>query len=67
MSVARVTEVIASSPNGVEGAVREGVRRASKTLDNIQGVWVSDIKCLVEGGEVKDWRCTLKTTFVLND
>lgn len=67
MSVAKVTEVIASSPKGIEDAVREGVKRASKTLNNIQGVWVSDIKCSVDGENIVDWRCTLKITFVLND
>ncbi len=67
MSVAKVTEVISSSPNGVEDAVREGVRRASKTLKNIEGVWVSDIKCTVDGENITEWRCTLKVTFVLND
>ena len=67
MSVARVTEVIASSTTGIEDAVRKGVARASKTLDNIEGVWVSDIKCKVEGEKIAEWRCTLKITFVLND
>lgn len=67
MSIAKVTEVISSSTVGIEDAVRQGVARASKTLENVQGVWVSDIKCTVEGGNVVEWRCTLKITFVLND
>ena len=67
MSVAKVTEVISSSTKGIEDAVRTGVARASKTLDSIQGVWVSDIKCTVDGENIVEWRCTLKITFVLND
>jgi dodecin len=67
MSIARVTEVISSSSVGIEDAVKQGVARASKTLDNITGVWVSDIKCTVENGAVSEWRCALKITFVLND
>ena len=67
MSVAKVTEVIASSTTGIEDAVRSGVARASKTLDEIQGVWVSDIKCKVDGENIVEWRCTLKITFVLKD
>jgi dodecin len=67
MSVAKVTEVISSSPESIEDAVRAGVARASKTLDDIQGVWVSDIKCKVDGENIVEWRCTLKITFVLND
>ena len=67
MSVAKVTEVISSSSKGIEDAVRTGVARASKTLNNIQGVWVSDIKCTVDGENIAEWRCTLKITFVLDD
>ncbi len=67
MSVAKVTEIIASSTVGIEDAVKEGVARASKTLHGITGVWVSDIKCTVNDNAVTEWRCTLKVTFVLND
>ena len=67
MSVAKVTEIISSSPDGVEAAVREGVARASKTLNEIKSVWVSDIKCTVDGENITEWRVTLKVTFVLND
>ena len=67
MSIAKVTEVISSSTVGIEDAVKQGVARASKTLDNITGVWVSDIKCTVNGDSVTEWRCTLKLTFVLKD
>lgn len=67
MSVAKVTEIIASSPTSVEDAVREGVKRASKTINDIQGVWVKDTKATVSNGEITEWRCTLKITFVVND
>ncbi len=67
MSVAKVTEIIASSSESVEDAVREGVKRASKTINGIEGVWVKDIKATVSNGEVTEWRCTLKITFVVTD
>lgn len=67
MSVAKVTEIISSSPKSVEDAVREGVKRASKTINGIQGVWVKDTKATVSNGEITEWRCTLKVTFVVND
>ncbi|HSG34729.1 MAG TPA: dodecin family protein [Sphingomonadaceae bacterium] len=67
MSIAKVSEIIASSKIGIEDAVKQGVARASKTLDDIQGVWVSDIKCTVDGENIVEWRCTLKITFVLKD
>ena len=67
MSVAKVTEIISSSTVGIEDAVKQGVARASKTLNGISGVWVSDIKCAVNGENITEWHCTLKVTFVLND
>ncbi|MEW6637568.1 MAG: dodecin family protein, partial [Actinomycetota bacterium] len=43
MSVARVTEISAASPDGFEEAIREGIARANKTLRNIEGAWVKDM------------------------
>ena len=67
MSVAKVTEIIASSDTSIEDAVREGVKRASKTIKGIQGVWVKDTQGTVKDGQITEWRCTLKVTFVIND
>lgn len=67
MSVARVTEIIASSPEGFDAAVREGVARANKTLNNVTGAWVQDQKVVVNDGQVTEFRVNLKVTFVLND
>ena len=50
MTIARVTEVISSSPTGFDDAVRLGVERASRTLDNVKGAWVQDQKAIVENG-----------------
>ncbi|MEM7165534.1 MAG: dodecin family protein [Planctomycetota bacterium] len=66
MSVARVTEVIASSPRSFEDAIRVGIERASKTLTNIKGAWVQDQKVEVEDGKIESFRVHLKVTFVLN-
>ncbi len=67
MTVARVTEITASSTKSFEDAVRQGVRRASKTLDNITGAWVESQKVVVEDGEVSEYRVNMKMTFVLKD
>lgn len=42
MSVARVTEIIASSPKSFDDAIKEGVKRATKTLENVTSIWVRD-------------------------
>jgi len=67
MSVARVTEIIASSKKSFDDAVEEGVERASKTLKNITGAWVQDQKVTVENGKIDEYRVVLKVTFVLED
>jgi len=67
MSVARVTEIIASSPDGFDAAVQEGVARANKTLNNVTGAWVQDQKVIVSDGQILEYRVNLKVTFVLND
>ncbi len=66
MSVAKVTEVIASSKKGFDDAVAKGVKRANKTLKNVTGAWVQDQKVVVENGEIVEYRVSMKITFVLN-
>ncbi len=67
MSVARVTEVIASSTVSFEDAVKVGVDRANKTLKNVTGAWVQDQKVKVEDGKISEYRVNLKITFILQD
>ena len=66
-TVARVTEIIASSPTSFEDAVTVGVARACKTLKNVTGAWVQDQKVDVVDGKISCFRVNLKVTFVLND
>ena len=67
MSVAKVTEIISASTKSFEDAVESGVKRANKTIDNIQTAWVQDMSVTVKGGEVHEYRVALKVTFVLKD
>lgn len=67
MSVARVTEIIASSKKGFDDAVESGVDRANKTLKNVRSAWVKDQNVVIEKGKIKEYRVTLKVTFVLKD
>lgn len=67
MFVARVTEIVAASPTSFDDAVKVGVARASKTLDNVKGAWVQDQEVIVDDGSVKEYRVHLKVTFILND
>jgi flavin-binding protein dodecin len=67
MAVAKVTEIIASSPKSFEDAMRTGIARADKTLKNIRGAWVKDQKLVVEAGKIIEYRVAMKVSFVLND
>lgn len=67
MSVARVTEIIASSDKSFEDSIKLGIERANKTLKNVKGAWVEDQKVVVENGKITEFRTVLKVTFVLED
>lgn len=67
MSIAKTTEIIASSDKSFEDAVRNGVKRFSKTVDKVEGAWVKEQKVVVKDGEVSEYRVSLKVTFVLKD
>ena len=67
MSVAKVTEISASSPDGMEDAIRTGIARASRTIEGIQGAWVNEQTVVVKDGVVTEYRVNLKVTFVLKD
>lgn len=67
MSVAKVTEIIASSTKSFDDAVNRGVKRASKTLKNVVSAWVQDQQVEVKNGKVSSYRVNLKVTFILKD
>lgn len=67
MSIAKVTEISATSPESFDDATRQGIERASKTIRNIQSAWVKDQNVEVENGKVSAFRVNLAVTFVLDD
>jgi len=66
MAVARVTEIIASSPEGFREAVEEGVERARQTLRGLTGLEVVTKRVKVEHGQIVEYRVDMKITFVLD-
>jgi flavin-binding protein dodecin len=65
MSVARITEVSASSSKSFEKAVRNGIKRATETLKNVTGAWVESQKVTVKDGKIDQYRVIIKVTFIL--
>lgn len=64
-TVARVTEIIATSPKSFSDAVETGVARATKTLKNVKGAWVKDMSVKVDGKKIVEYRVNMHVTFVL--
>ena len=67
MTIARITEVISTSTISFDDAIKKGIERAARTLDNVDGAWVQDQKVTVENGSISQFEVTLKITFFLND
>lgn len=66
-TVAKVTEITSSSNISFEDAIQVGIKRASRTLQNIRGAWVQEMKVDVEDGKITAYRVNMKLTFVLKD
>ncbi len=67
MSVARVTEITSSSAKNFEDAIKTGIERANKTLQNVKGAWIKEQKAIIDDGKIVEYRVTMKITFVLKD
>jgi dodecin len=65
MSVARVTELSATSETSFDDAINEAVTRATKTLRGVEGAWVKDQNVLIEDGNIKGYKVNVEVTFLL--
>jgi|KBSSwiStaDraftv2_1062776.scaffolds.fasta_scaffold244439_1 flavin-binding protein dodecin len=66
MTVAKVTEISASSTKGFEDAIVKGIARANETLNDITGAWIQEQKVDVVDGRITAFRVNMKVTFVLH-
>lgn len=68
MSVARVTEIKASSKVSFDAAIKEGIGRARETLRNIKSAWIENQEVLIDDdGMIIEYRVQMRITFVLDD
>ena len=67
MSIARVTEISATSTDSFEAAVRDGIARANTTLRNVTSAWVKEQRVSVSDGAIQHYQVNLMVTFVLDD
>ena len=67
MSVARVTELSATSETSFEDAIQQGITRATSTLRGVEGAWVKDMNVLINDGNIVGYKVNMAITFVLED
>ncbi len=67
MAVARVTQIVASSQKGFEDAIKEGLKRANKTLRGLTGLEVTKMNAKIEKGKIMEYRAHMNITFILEE
>lgn len=67
MSVAKVSEITASSTKSFDDAIRLGIERANKTLENITSAWIKDQEVVISNGKMTEYKVRMKVTFVLKE
>jgi flavin-binding protein dodecin len=63
----RVTEIVGSSPEGVDQAVRNAIARASQTLRKLDWFEVTQVRGRIENGEIEHYQVGLKVGFRIED
>lgn len=67
MSVARVTEISATSSESFDAAIDEGLSRARETLRNLKSAWIKEQRVsLSDDGAIAEYQVNLLITFVLD-
>ena len=67
MSIARVTELSATSDTSFEDAINQAVARATKTLRGVEGAWVKDQNVMIEDGNITGYKVNVEITFMLEE
>jgi flavin-binding protein dodecin len=67
MSVAKVSEISATSSKSFEDAIQQGLARASKTLRNVRSAWVKEQHVRCDNGRIAEYQVNMMVTFVLDD
>ena len=67
MSIAKVTEISATSTKSFEDAIQQGLARTSKTVRNIRSAWIKEHQVRCEGGKISEYQVNMMVTFVVDD
>jgi dodecin len=66
-TIARVTELSATSEQSFEDAINRGIKRATSTLRNVESAWIKDMNVMIENGRIMAYKVNMAITFVLDD
>ena len=66
-NVYRIVEIVGTSPEGVDAAVRNGIKRAGRTLRNVDWFEVTEIRGHLHEGAIADWQVGIKVGFRIED
>jgi hypothetical protein len=67
MSVAKVSEISATSKTSFEDAIEQGISRASKTLRNIRSAWIKEQHVRVKDDAITEYQVNMMVTFIIDD
>ena len=63
----RLTEIVGSSPDGVDAAIRNGIERVARTVRHIDWFEVTQVRGVAEEGQLSHFQVGLKVGFRLED
>jgi len=66
MSVAKVSEISATSSKSFDDAIQKGLARASKTLRGVRSAWIKEQHVRCENGKIAEYQVNMMVTFVLD-
>ena len=65
MTIAKVSEITATSTKSFNDAIEKGIKRAGKTLKNLASAWVADQEVEIQNNRITGYRVRLRVTFIL--
>ena len=67
MSIAKVSEISATSKKSFEDAIQQGLARANKTLRNVRSAWIKEQQVRVKDGAITEYQVNMMVTFIIDD
>lgn len=67
MSIAKVSEISATSTKSFQDAIEQGLARAHKTLRNLRSAWVKEQHVRIKEGTISEYQVNMMVTFIIDD